>query len=302
MARLKAGYVRWTSPFGGSPVYVSFAKTRLFVFWSKNPQPFLSYLDTLDQSGYGYYFLYTLNDYDAEGLEPHVPPVEDRIRSFVALSNRIGKGKVVWRFDPLVLSDQITVGDLLEKIRDIGNKISPYTRRLVFSFVDIAKYRKVQRNLRAQGFSGVREFTDPEREEFCKGLADLNREWDLEITACGESGDLSRFGIAKGSCISYSLLTEEFSRDTALMEFLRPKGQQALSGIIDPSAVARRLKDPGQRNACNCLVSKDIGQYSTCMHLCAYCYANTSPAGVMENYQHNRENAGNGIFPDTITG
>jgi len=302
MARLKAGYVKWKSPFGGNPVYVSFAKTRLFVFWSKNPEPFLPCLDTLDRMGCNYYFLTTLNDYDAEKLEPRVPPVDERIGTFIRLSERIGKGRVVWRFDPLILSDQITVGDLLEKIRSIGDRISPYTRRLVFSFVDIAKYRKVQRNFQAQGFSGVREFTDRERAEFCEGLAALNRCWGLEISACGENSDLSRFGIAKGQCISYSLLAEEFPEDPVLMGFLRSEGQQVLSGAVDPSIFARRLKDPGQRNACSCLVSKDIGQYSTCMHLCAYCYANTSPAAVIANYERHRNDAKRGIFHDSITG
>jgi len=302
MARLKAGYVKWNSPFGGNPVYVSLAKTRLFVFWSKNPEPFLPYLDALDRGGYGYYFLYTLNGYDAEGFEPRVPPVNERIRTFIRLSKRIGKGRVVWRFDPLILSDQIAVGDLLEKIRFIGDHISPYTGRLVFSFVDIAKYRKVQRNLRAQGFSGVREFTESERAEFCTGLAALNRQWDLEISACGETGDLSRYGISRGQCISYTLLTREFSDDAALMGFLRPDGQQALSNRVDPAVFARHLKDPGQRNACSCIVSKDIGQYSTCMHLCAYCYANSSPAGVTAHYQRYCTDADHGIFHDTITG
>ncbi|MFA4877718.1 MAG: DUF1848 domain-containing protein [Methanoregula sp.] len=302
MARLHAGYVKWKSPFGGSPVYVSFAKTRLFVFWSKNPQPFLVHLDTLDRMGYSYYFLYTLNDYDAEGLEPRVPPVDERIETFIRLSRRIGKGRVVWRFDPLVLSDRITVGDLLEKIRSVGDRISPYTSRLVFSFVDIAKYRKVQRNLQGQGFSGVREFSESERTEFCSGLAELNRRWSFEISSCGEKEDLSRYGIAKGQCISYSLITREFSHDPALMGFLCPSGKQALYRSADPSVYTRHLKDPGQRNTCNCIVSKDIGQYSTCMHLCAYCYANTSPLAVTANYQRYCDAVGRGIFHDSIIG
>ncbi len=151
MERLAAGYVRWKSPFGGNPVYVSFEKTRVFVFWSKNPAPFLSRIGELDRMGYGYYFLFTLNDYDAERLEPGVPSVDERIDTFIRLSRRIGKGRVVWRFDPLVLSDRITVQDLLEKIESIGDRIAPFTERLVFSFVDIEKYAKVRRNLQAAG-------------------------------------------------------------------------------------------------------------------------------------------------------
>ena len=299
--RLRAGYVKWKSPFGGRPVYISFAKTRVFVFWSKNPAPFFPHLDTLDFLGYRYYFLFTLNDYVAERLEPDVPPVDDRIDTFIRLSRRIGKGRVVWRFDPLILSDRITVADLLEKARNIGDRIAPFTKRLAFSFVEIEKYAKVRRNLKAGDCAGVREFTDEEVAEFCTGLAVLNNKWGLSITACAEPTDLSGYGIGSGQCINYDLLIREFGDDTVLMDFLAPPGQQTLTGSGTALAQSRHLKDPGQRNTCRCIVSKDIGQYSTCMHLCAYCYANSSPARVRRNYARYCKERVRGIFHDSIT-
>ncbi|HXX55123.1 MAG TPA: DUF1848 domain-containing protein, partial [Methanoregula sp.] len=225
MARLRVGYVKWKSPWGGRPLYVSFAKTRVFAFWTKDPAPFLQHLDALDRAGFGYYFLFTLNDYEAEGMEPGVPPLNERIDTFIRLSERIGKGRVVWRFDPLVLSDRITVGELLDRIGRIGDRIAPYCRRMVFSFVEIARYAKVSRNLQRQGFAGVREFSDKEVREFCTGLAALNRRWGLAISACSDPRDLTEYGIGRGQCISYGLMTEEFAGDRALTDFLRPPGQ-----------------------------------------------------------------------------
>lgn len=131
MARLAAGYVKWKNPFGGSPLFISFEKARVFVFWSKNPAPFFPHLDTLESMNYNSYILFTLNDYDAEHLEPGVPPVNERIDTFIRLSRRIGKGRVVWRFDPLVLSDRLTVQDLLEKIAATGDRIAPLDRKSV---------------------------------------------------------------------------------------------------------------------------------------------------------------------------
>jgi hypothetical protein len=301
MARLAARYVKWKSPFGGSPLFISFEKTRVFVFWSKNPAPFFPGLAMLDRMGYDYYFLFTLNDYDAERLEPGVPPVGERIETFIRLSCRIGKGRVVWRFDPLVLSEQITVQDLLEKIGRIGERIAPFTERLVFSFVDITKYPKVRRNLQEGGINGAREFTGDEIDEFCAGLAILNRRWGLSVTSCAEGRDLSRFGIGRGQCISYDLMIQEFGNDRKLMDFLQPDEQQVLSGTTNAADLSRRLKDPGQRNTCRCIVSKDIGQYSTCMHLCTYCYANTSPERARRNYSRYIVDRDQGIFHDAIT-
>ena len=300
MARLAAGYLQWKSPFGGLPVYISFAKARVFIFWSKNPVPFFSHLDTLDRLGYRYCFLFTLNDYENEGLEPRVPRLEERIEAFIRLSRRIGKGRIAWRFDPLVLSDGITVKDLLKKIRPIGDQIHECTQRLIFSFVDIAKYSKVRRNLQKQGFFGIREFSDDEITEFCEGLASLNRKWGLTISACGERRDLSEFGIGKGQCISFDMMSQEFRDDRNLMEFLYHADLQSLSGSTTAADPERRLKDPGQRNTCRCMVSKDIGQYSTCMHLRAYCYANTSYADVKRRYLRYCADTESGIFHDTI--
>lgn len=301
-ARLAAGYVKWKSPFGGPPVYVSFEKTRVFVFWSKNPAPFFPHLSLLDRMGYGYYFLFTLNDYDAEMLEPGVPPVDERIDTFIRLSRRIGKGRVVWRFDPLVLSEQITVQDLLAKVKAIGNHIAPFTERMVFSFVDIDKYAKVRRNLQAAGVTGAREFTDEEVDEFCSGLSLLNHRWGLSLTACAEGRDLSHFGIGRGQCISYNLMMNEFGNDRELKEFLQPDDQKTLCGSSTASAdLSRHLKDPGQRNTCRCIVSKDIGQYSTCPHRCTYCYANTYPERAQRNYARYAADRDRGIFHEAIT-
>jgi hypothetical protein len=301
MARLAAGYVRWKSPFGGNPLYITFEKTRLFVFWSKNPAPFFPHLAMLDRMGYGYYFLFTLNDYDNDRLEPGVPSVGQRIETFIRLSSRIGKGRIVWRFDPLVLAEHITVRDLLDKIQGIGDRIAPFTERLVFSFVGIEKYTKVRRNLQAAGIIGAREFTGDEVDEFCTGLAVLNKRWGLSISACAEGRDLSRFGIGSGQCINGDIMMQEFGNDRKLMDFLQPDDQQTFGGIPAAADPSRRLKDPGQRNTCRCIVSKDIGQYSTCMHLCSYCYANTSPERVRRNFSRYCADKDLGIFPDAIT-
>lgn len=148
--RWKAGYVKWKNPFNGIPLYVSFKETRAVVFWTKNPKPMFRHLDFLDEQVKNYYFQFTLNDYDIEGYEGKVPRVESRINTFKELSNRIGKDRVVWRFDPLMLTKGIDVNELLRRLENIGDQLYTYTSKLVFSFADISIYNKVESNLKKE--------------------------------------------------------------------------------------------------------------------------------------------------------
>ena len=102
--RLEKGYSAWKNPFNGSKAYVSYNKTRFIVFWSKNPRPLLNYLHILEKKNIKCYIQYTLNDYEDEILE-NVPAIATRIETFKLLVERLGFGSVIWRFDPMILTD-----------------------------------------------------------------------------------------------------------------------------------------------------------------------------------------------------
>jgi len=291
--RIKSGYVKWKNPFNGVPLYVSFSKTRLIIFWSKNPKPMMKHLDYLTESINNYYFQYTLNDYDFEKLEPNVPNVQSRIKTFIELSERIGKGKVIWRFDPLILTDRIGVDELLRKVENIGNQLKNYTNKLVFSYVDIKLYKKVQNNLR-KNLINYQEFNERTMNEFALGLQKLNKSWNFEIGTCAEKIPLEKFGIIHNKCIDDDLIIKLFSHDKVLMDFLGVR-------IIPPDMFnseyriekTKNCKDKGQRKLCGCIVSKDIGEYNTCPHLCEYCYANTSKEIALANWEMHKRNLNN---------
>ena len=288
--RLKKGYLRWKNPFNGLPSYVSFHDTRLIVFWSKNPRPLLKHLNYLDEKGLNYYFQFTLNDYDAERLEPNVTPLQNRIDTFIELSETIGKEKVVWRFDPLILTNDIRVDDLLRKVENIGNQLKNHTRKMVFSFADIKTYKNVQNNL-IKNKINYTEFDENLMNEFVSGLQQLNKKWNFGIGTCAEETDFSKYNIIHNKCIDDDLIISQFAKDKELMNFLGVK-------IIPPSIFnpyptiekKRNNKDNGQRKLCGCIVSKDIGEYNTCPHQCEYCYANTSKEVALKNYAQYKYN------------
>ena len=114
--RLEKGYSAWTNPFNGIKSYVSYENTRFIVFWSKNPKPLIPHLSKLRDRNINCYIQFTLNDYVAEGLEKSVPSVDERIQTFRDLVKLLGPGHVIWRFDPLILTDTISIDDLIRKI------------------------------------------------------------------------------------------------------------------------------------------------------------------------------------------
>jgi len=296
--RWKAGYVKWKNPFNGTPLYVSFKNARVVVFWTKNPKPMVKHLDFLDENVRNYYFQFTLNDYDREGYEGKVPQLESRIKTFKDLSNRIGKDKVVWRFDPLLLTNDINVKELLNRLERIGNEISAYTNKLVFSFADISIYKKVESNLKKEGINYL-EFGPDTMIEFAEGLKTLNQNWQLQLATCAEKFDLAKYTIQHNKCIDDDLMIKLFSHDKILMDFLGVEFSEPT--LFDPAneiEKRKNRKDKGQREACGCIMSKDIGEYNTCPHECVYCYANTSKEVATENYHSHRNNPN----AETITG
>lgn len=295
--RLAKGYCAWYNPFNRQKMYVSFARCKVIVFWTKNPKPTLPYLHELDKRGIHYYFQVTLNDYVAEGFEPNVPGVEERIRTFRELSEKIGHERVIWRFDPLILVPGMTPRTLLARIWKIGNGLKGYTDKLVFSFVDVRAYRKVQGNLVKEtacftkGNVEAAEMEGWQRQALAEGLAKLRDAWasggwHLQLATCAEDIDLDAYGIEHNRCIDGALMEQVFGDDEELVYYLHTGKlpEPDLFGRIPPvPAGSRNLKDKGQRKICGCMVSKDIGMYDTCRHFCVYCYANTSRECVRKN-------------------
>lgn len=311
--RLMKGYSAWTNPFSGVRSYVSYENTRFIVFWSKNPRPLLPYLPVLEERGIKCYVQYTLNDYQQEGLEK-VPPLAQRVETFKLLVDRLGKGAVIWRFDPLMLTDDITMDFLLRKVQHIGDQLKGFTEKLVFSYADIAMYKKVRRNLEASGIP-YHEWETHQMEEFAKRLSEMNIQqgWNFQLATCGEKIDIAKYGIRHNRCVDGDLITRLAWDDKVLMDFIKVRIEDVPAPTLFGSPelpegavllphnhyfISTHRKDPGQRQFCECMASKDIGEYNTCPHMCEYCYANTTKHQALLNWKRHQVNK----YDETITG
>ena len=199
---------------------------------------------------------------------------------------------MIWRFDPLIITDKIGIEYLINRIEKIGNEIHSYTNKLVFSFADISTYAKVKNRL-IQHKVNYQEWDWDSMAQFGEELQTLKEKngWNLELATCTEAIDLSTFGIKHNNCVDANLIAKIASKDDILMNHLGIKIHTITSNLFGEDIIPENAikinentyairpaknKDKGQRRLCGCIPSKDIGRYDTCPHQCVYCYANFS--------------------------
>ena len=243
--RIKEGSVCVRNPMNihqVSRISLSPSVVDCIVFWTKNPAPMIPALSGL--SDYDYYFQYTLNNYGKE-TEPNIPSVEDRISTFKELSGMLGKERVIWRYDPIIIAPGYDVDFHIESIRRIAAQLKGFTEKCVFSFVDIYPTK----NMKNMNYMQSRPINDSELEHLLTSITKIAAENDIIFATCAEKVNLEKSGIQHNSCIDGELI-------------------QRITGF------QLKTRPDGQRDACGCVKCEEIGCYDTCPHGCTYCYAN----------------------------
>jgi hypothetical protein len=254
--RVKEGYVYVKNPFNSHQISRVPLGTQLvdcIVFWTKNAAPLMEKLDMLDNMGYFYYFLWTINLYEAD-LEPNLPPKKQIIENFKLLSLRLGRQRVVLRYDPIIINKKYTFDYHIHQFDNLLSQLTGYTSRCIISFVDI--YDKLSRY--AKEAIGP-EISNEIKFALAQRLSKIAKKYQITLQTCAEDIDLSSLGILHGACIDKDFI-------------------ETLLGCCLQTGKAR-----AQRRLCGCMESIDIGAYDCCMHLCAYCYANVSQSRVEKN-------------------
>ena len=253
--RIREGYVDVRNPMNFhqvSRIVLSPEVVDGIVFWTKNPLPLMPRLDEL--RNYPFYFQFTLTPYGKD-IEPGVPSKNDVILpAFRELSQRIGPERVIWRYDPILLTTRYTTDYHIAFFSRLAQRLEGYTHKCVISFVDL--YRNTKNNMKGLGFSPL---TEQQIFMLAQQLVLIADRHHLVLETCAEQTDLTAFGISHGHCIDRSLLE-------------RLAGCGLLLG-----------KDKNQRPECGCMASIDIGMYDTCRHGCKYCYATHSSKALVHN-------------------
>lgn len=255
--RLREGYAlvpNPRNPLKYSRVEITPQVIDCIVFWTKNPAPMLPKLCEISSMGYPFYFQFTLTPY-GRNIEQNLPLKKDLLQTFQKLSDMLGADRVVWRYDPVILTDAMDIDYHLRYFEQMSSVLEGYTQRCIFSFLDL--YPKVKRFLDG---TSVLEIQESDMLRIATGFSETAHKHHFQLFTCCEPVDLSGLGIAHASCI-----------DAGMIE-----------SIIGCSIKTK--KDANQRPACDCAESVELGTYDSCPHGCRYCYATSSLETVQKNF------------------
>lgn len=252
--RLKEGYALVQNPMNPrqiSRVDLSPEAVDGLVLWTKNPLPMLSDLCRLEP--YPYYFQFTLTPYGRD-VEPGLPEKPRLLEGFIRLSEEIGRHRVIWRYDPILLAPGYDWEFHLRAFEEMAEKLAPYTEKCIFSFLD--SYRCMAGAARELGV----QYPSTDRQTgMARELAAIAKGYGLKLETCCEPLELAEYGIGHARCIDGELIS-------------RISGWPVKAG-----------KAPSQRPGCGCAQSTDIGAYGTCQNRCIYCYANHGEKAIAAN-------------------
>ena len=255
--RIKEGFVYVRNPFNYrqiTKISLSPDVTDGIVFWTKNPIPMLNRLEEI--KNFPYYFQFTLNSYGGD-IEPNVPPKNEIIiPAFIKLSEKIGRERIVWRYDPIFLTEKYNILYHTRKFAETAEKLAPYTDKCTISFLDL--YRNIKSDVKAVN---IRVPDNDEIFEIAEKFSEIAESFNLKIDTCAEKINLEKFGIGHARCVDAE-------------RFLKIAGYN-----LDVK------KDKNQRAECGCAESVDIGLYNSCLNGCKYCYASRGASCLEINKQ-----------------
>lgn len=275
--RIREKYVLVRNPYNPKAISkISLAPEVIdcLVFWTKNPAPMIGRLDQLQD--YSYYFQFTLNPYGPE-IETHLPPLATRLDTFKRLSDKIGKQRVIWRYDPIFTNGNYTTAFHQENFARMAEALKDHTESCMLGFIDLYRHiRSVASRV------GILPLSPEEIMKTAVSFKETADHYGIRLNTCTAKIDLSELNIPGRACID----------------------SQTIEQVTGYPITAKR--DKNQRELCRCTESIDIGAYDSCLNGCLYCYAVKEKAEMLlhRTHQHNPTSPlliGNINPEDTIT-
>lgn len=227
------------------------------VFCSKNYEPILDRLTEITDK-FNTYFHYTITAYGRD-IEPNVPTIDESIETLIKLSKIVGKQRIAWRYDPILLTKKYTKQVHYNTFDYMSKRLSPHIDRCIFSFVDM--YKKLETNM-----PEIIILNNNDKIEIAKNIGSIAKKHNMIIQTCATIEDFKQFRILQTGCMTSEILGKA------------------------NNITFKKVRHSGNRQGCKCIENRNIGDYDTCPNGCKYCYANKNPQIAQENYKKHNPN------------
>jgi len=257
MSRLEAGFCKMVNPYGGQIYEVPLTPGMVsgFVFWTRNLGPLSEHLPEIAERGYPFTVQYTVTGYP-KALDAATIAPEKAVAHLRQLSADY-PGAGVWRYDPIVFTSATPFDWHAANFAKLAALLEGSVDEAVVSFAQV--YRKTKRNMdKVEGLAWSDEPADT-KQNLLAALLPIAQKHGMALSLCAQR-DLLIDGVMDAACID----AERLGRVAG-----RPIG----------------AKRKPHREACGCWQSRDIGDYDTCPHGCAYCYAVRSRDLAKQRFQ-----------------
>ncbi len=273
--RRKAGHVEFRNVFGGKgSVSLKRADVAGYLFWTKHAKPFHRQMEALRGDRIPYAFHYTITGLGTSSIEPHIPRTEAAIDDFLKVRSNLPSSKTIqWRYDPLVLSEDLDEAFHIEKFSTIAKALEGATSVVNASFTE--PYAKSIRRMKDQGNFNYRTMDSTRHRQASQRHPDL--------------GQISMQRAAKllSELSSIAALHGMELRVCSNPEFDPPSSQCASAEIFSGYGdVIEDVRLGPSRQGCQCLRTVDIGMDNTCIGGCKYCYVVTSQKTALRNFSN----------------
>lgn len=252
--RFRAGWAKAVNPYGRQVSTIPLrAGVDGFVFWTRNPGPFLGGLAEVRAAGYPFAVHCTLTGYP-RALESSVIEAERSAALMERVARDHGPRSVVWRYDPILVTSLTPLDWHAANFARLAARLEGIVDEVSVSFANL-HYRKTERNLaaaaRAHHF-GWEDPPDGDKRAVLAFLAKRAARHGIRLTVCSQTHLLGP-GVEASACVDARRL------------------EDVAAGWGLERRIDARVK--GNRPGCLCFESRDIGEYDTCPHGCTYCYA-----------------------------
>lgn len=255
MKAFNDGYIDVCSPYGKiSKISLQPKDVKCIVWWSKNYEDWINKYNTNTDIFARYKHMFNFTITGGDELETGVnTSLRNRLHQLKFLSETFGPNVIKLRFDPVVHYIDMNTGKNMDNLCKF-ERIVKYASRcgiktIVFSFC--IPYKKVVTRMKKQG-KLLMELSTDDKHRILDNLIAITDKFGITLNTCCESDVIGyKNKIYKSKCVDGDIIKNDLKLDI------------------------KNVKDKGQRDNCNCVISRDIGSYTMkCKHSCVYCYAN----------------------------